>query len=95
MALPIIPEIFDITVNLMAMSIAEVGASVGKLLEVGGLDWMELGIRETTWSGCLCKTIARGFPTARMVITTKPASPTASFFKYLYHDWFISSCFPY
>ena len=40
MALSIPPGIFDSTVDLMAMSLAEVGASVGELLEVGGLDGM-------------------------------------------------------
>ena len=49
MALPIPPGILDSTVDLMAMILAEVGASVGKLLEVGGLDGMELGSRETAW----------------------------------------------
>ena len=66
MVLPIPSGIFASTVDLMAMSLAEVGASVGELLEVGGLDGMELGSRETAWLGGLWKTTARGVPTARM-----------------------------
>ena len=73
----------------MAMSLAEVGASVSELLEVGGLDGMELGSRETTWLGCIWKTIARGVPTAKIIVTTKTASLNASFFKNLFRDWFI------
>ena len=49
MALSIPPGGFDSAVDLMAMSLAEVGASVGELLEVGGLDRIELGSRETAW----------------------------------------------
>ena len=92
MALPIPSGIFDSTVDLMAMSLAEVGASVVELLEVGGLDGMELGSRETAWLGGLWKTIARVVPTARAIVITKPASLTAGFFKNLFRDWFISSC---
>ena len=62
MSLPIPSDIFDSTVDLMAMSLAEVGASVGELLEVGGLDGMELGSRETAWLGGLWKTTARVVP---------------------------------
>ena len=76
----------------MAMSLAEVGVSVVELLEVGGLDGMELGSRETSWLGGLWKTTARGVPTARAIVITKPASLTAGFFKNLFCDWFISSC---
>ena len=64
MAIPIPSGIFDITVDLMAMSLAEVGASVGELLEVGGLDGMELGSRETAWLGGLWKKTSRGVLTA-------------------------------
>ena len=74
------------------MSLAEVGASVGELLEVGGLDGMELGSRETAWLGVLWKTTVRGVPTARTIVITKPASLTAGFFKNLFRYWFISSC---
>ena len=55
MALPIPSGIFDRTVDLMAMSLVELGASVGELLEVGGLDGMELGSRETAWLGGLLR----------------------------------------
>ena len=82
MALSIPPGIFDSTVDLMDMSLAEVGASVDELLEVGGLDGMELGSRETAWLGGLWKTTARGVPTARTIVITKPASLTAGFFKF-------------
>ena len=92
MALSIPPGIFDSTVDLMAMSLAELGASVGELLEVGGLDGMELGSRETAWLGGLWKTTARVVPTARAIVITKPASLTSGFFKNLFRDWFISSC---
>ena len=68
----------------MAMSLADVGASVGELLEVGGIDGMELGSRETVWLGDLWKTTARGVPTARMIVITKPASLTAGLFKNLF-----------
>ena len=92
MALSIPSGIFDSTVDLMAMSLAEVGASVGELLEVGGLDGMELGSIETAWLDGLWKTTARGVPTARTIVITKPATLTAGFFKNLFHDRFISSC---
>ena len=65
----------------MAMSLAEVGASVGELLKVGDFGGMELGSRETAWLGGLWKTTARGFPTARTIVITKPASLTSGFFK--------------
>ena len=71
------------------MSLAELGASVGELLEVGDIDGMELGIRETTGLDCLRKTTARGVPTVRMVVTTKPASLTDGFFKNDLCDWLI------
>ena len=61
----------------MAMRLAEVGSSVGKLLEVGGL---------------LPKMTTRGVPTARTVVIMKPASLNAGFFRKLFRDWFISSC---
>ena len=77
MALSIPPVIFDSTVDLMAMSLAEVGASVVELLEVGD----ELGSRGTAWLGGLLKTTARGVPTARTIVITKPDSLTAGFFK--------------
>ena len=48
MALSIPPGIFDSTVDLMAMNLSEVGASVGELLEVGDLDGMDIEIREAT-----------------------------------------------
>ena len=92
MALSIPPGIFDSTVDLMAMSLAEVGASVGELLEVGGLDGMELGSIETAWLGGLCKTIARGVPTARTIFVNKPASLTAGLFKNFFRDSFVYSC---
>ena len=92
MALPIPSGIFDSTVDVMAMRLAEVGDSVGELFEVGGLDGMELGSRETAWLGGLWKTTERGVPTERTVVITKPASLTAGFFKNLFCDWFISSC---
>ena len=92
MALSIPPGIFDSTVDLMAMSLAEVGASVGELLEVGGLDGMELGRREKAWLDGLWKTTARGVPTARTIVTTKPTSLTSGFFKNLFRDWFIYYC---
>ena len=132
MALSIPPGIFDSTVDLMAMNLSEVGASVGELLELGGLDGMELQSRETTWLCCLWKTIARGVPTARKVprklgrrettwvggllevggldgsglrkmtargvptartiVITKPVSLTAGFFKKKIRDSIISSC---
>ena len=92
MALPIPSGIFDSTVDLMVMSLAEVGASVGELLEVGGLGGMELGSKETSWLCGLWKTTARGVPTARTIVITKPASLTSVFFKNLFCDWFISSC---
>ena len=53
MALPITPGFFDRTVDLMFMSLAELGASVGELDEVGDLYGMELEIIETTWLDCL------------------------------------------
>ena len=59
MALPIPPGIFDRTVDLIAMSLADRGSSVGKLLEVGDLDDMELEIRETTGLDCLWNMINR------------------------------------
>ena len=82
MALSIPHGIFDSTVDLMARSLAEVGGdSVGELLEVGGLDWMELGSRQTSWLGGLWKTTARGVPTARTIVITRPESLTAGFLK--------------
>ena len=45
------------------------------------LDGMDLGSRETTWLGGLWKTTARGVPPARTIVTTKPASLNAGFFK--------------
>ena len=81
MALPIPSGIFDSTVDLMAMSLAELGASVGELLEFGGLDGMELGSRETAWLCGLWKTTARGVPTERTIVINKPAILTAGFFK--------------
>ena len=42
MTLPIPPGIFDITVDLITMSLADIGASVGELIEVDDLDDMEL-----------------------------------------------------
>ena len=81
MALSIPPGIFDSTVDLMAMSLAEVGDSVGELLEVGGLDGMELGSRETAWLCGLWKTKARVVPTAITIFITKPAILTDGFFK--------------
>ena len=48
MALPIPPGIFDRTVDLIAMSLADLGASVGELIEFDDLDEMKLEIRETT-----------------------------------------------
>ena len=92
MALPIPSGIFDSTVDLMAMSLSEVVVSVGELLEVGGLDGMELGSRETAWLGGLWKTTARVVPTARTIVITEPASLTAGFFKNIFRVWFISSC---
>ena len=59
MALPIPTGIFDITVDLIAMSLADLGSSVGELLEVGDLDQMELEIRETTGLDCLWNMINR------------------------------------
>ena len=92
MALSIPPGIFDSTVDLMAISLAEVGASFGELLEVGGLDGMELGSREKYWLGGLWKTTARGVPTARTIVINKPASLTAGFFKNVFRDSLISCC---
>ena len=68
------------------MSLAEVGASVGELLEVGGLDGMETGSRETAWLGGLWKTTARIVPTVRTIVITKLASLAAGFFKKLFRD---------
>ena len=48
MALPIPPGIFDRTVDLMAMVIAELVASVGEMLEVGYFGGMDIGSREST-----------------------------------------------
>ena len=48
MALPIPPGTFDRTVDLIAMSLSDLGASVGELIEVDELDEMKLEIRETT-----------------------------------------------
>ena len=59
MALPVPPGIFDRAVYLIAMSLADLGDSVGKLLEVGDLDEMELEIRETTGLDCLWNMINR------------------------------------
>ena len=92
MALPIPPGIFDRTVDFIAMILAELGASVGELLEVGDLDGMELEIRETTGLDCLWKTTARGVPTVRMIVTTKPDNMTDGFFKNNLCDWFNYSC---
>ena len=94
MAFPIPPGIFDSTVDLMAMSLAEVGASVGELLEVGDIDGMELGSRETAWLGGLWKRTARGVPTAIMIVINKPASLTAGFFKNFFRESIVSSCLP-
>ena len=47
MALSIPLEIFNSTVDLMTMSLANMGASVVEMIEVGGIDGMELGSRET------------------------------------------------
>ena len=66
------------------MSLAEVGASVFELLEVGGLDGIELGSIETAWLGGLWKTTARGVTTARTIVITKPASLTDGFFNFLF-----------
>ena len=63
MELSIPPGISDRTVYLMAMSLTEIGASVGELIEFGGLDDMELGSREANL-GCLQKTTVREVPTA-------------------------------
>ena len=87
MALPIPPGIFDRTVDLIATSLAEIGASVGESLEVGDLDGVEIEIRETTGLDCLWKRTARGVPTVIMVVTTKPASLTDGFFKNNICDW--------
>ena len=57
MALPIPPGIFDRTIDLITMSLADLGASVGELIEVDDLDEMELEIRETTGLDCLWKMI--------------------------------------
>ena len=65
----------------MNMRLADIGASVDKLLEVGELDTIELGSRETTWLGGLWKTTERGVPTSRTIVTTKPASLNSGFFK--------------
>ena len=65
----------------MNMRLADIGASVEKRIEVGDLDTIELGSRETTWLGSLCKTTERGVPTSRTIVTTKPASLNAGFFK--------------
>ena len=65
----------------MAMSLSEVGASVGEYLEVGDLDGMDLGSIETTWFSCLWKTILRRVPNARMAVTTKIASLIVGFLK--------------
>ena len=73
----------------MAMRFSEVRASVGKFIEVGNLDGMELGSRETTWLYCLCKMVTRGVPTTRMVVITKTASLTVGFLKTFFRDWFI------
>ena len=59
MALPIQPGIFDKTVDLIAMNLADLGASVGELLEVGALDDMEPEIRETTGLDCIWNIIKR------------------------------------
>ena len=50
MALPIPYGVFNSTVDLMATSLAEVGASVGELLEVGGLDGMESAMAQNLWN---------------------------------------------
>ena len=80
MSLPIPPGISDITVDLVAMSLDAIGVSASELIEVGDLDFMNFVSRETTGLGCLWKTTSRGFPTARMVVTTKLVSLTDGLF---------------
>ena len=43
MALPILPGIYDSTVDLTTTRLSEVGYSVGEFFEVGDLDGMYLG----------------------------------------------------
>ena len=69
------------TVDLVAISLAELGALLGEPLEVGDIDGVELEIIETTGLDCLCKTTVKGVPTIILVVTTKPASLTDSFLK--------------
>ena len=66
----------------MTTRLAEVGASVGKLHDIGDLDGMETRSREITWLGCLWKTIAKGVPTARIFVTAIPDSLTYGFFNF-------------
>ena len=58
-----------ITVYFVPMRLAEVGASVGELLEVGDHDVMDIVIRETTWLVFLWNMIAKVFTNARLVVT--------------------------
>ena len=53
---------------------------------------MELGSRKKTWSGCIWERVARGVPTSKMAITTKPTRLTAGLFKNVFRDWFVSYC---
>ena len=88
MELQIPPGISDSTVDLMTTSITDAGASVGKFIEVGGLDVLEIGSRWENWLVYLCKTIPMIFITDRIVVTTKTDIPTSGSFKTLFHDLF-------
>ena len=80
MALPITSRVYYITVDIMAMKLAYLGASFSELVEAGDLDVMEFGSRETTGLVCLWKTTSRWVSTSRVFVTIKTVSLTNGLF---------------